>query len=55
MQIRNILNVVFRICIGSGDDGSRTRVQKTIPRSSTVIVNYLNIPAAAGEFTHLQF
>ena len=32
----------------SGDDGSRTRVQKPIPRSSTIIVGCLTFPLPRG-------
>jgi len=34
--------------IRHGDDGSRTRVQKSIPRSSTIIAGYLTFPLSAG-------
>ena len=45
-QARNGLSARFS---ESGADGSRTRVQKPIPCSSTIIVRHLTFPLSCGE------
>ena len=46
-RIQAVLGLNTRF-LGDGDDGSRTRVQKPIPRSSTIIVGCLTFPLPRG-------